>query len=380
MNQTISPATRSRAVAAARGLVPFDTLITGGSVVDVAMGRIRRADVGVVGELIASVHTPGRFSACTQRLDATGRFVAPGFMDLHVHFESAMLTPERYAEAVVPRGTTTVFGDPHELANVSGLGGVTYAIEASRGCPLRYVFQAPSCVPPAPGLELSGADFLGPEIGEMLSWPEVAGVAEVMDMRGVLERSPRMVDVVAAGLESGKLVSGHAWRLEGVDLQAYLAAGITSDHEIGSASDALAKLEAGMTVELRGAIPAVVEPLAAALADSPSVPPHLVTCTDDILAYALIEEGGIDELLRQLVRGGLDPIQAIRCATLNGAYRLGRTDLGLVAAGRLADLVILSDLPTIRVDDVFAEGRWVASQGRMLADVPCRTSPRRWTP
>jgi adenine deaminase len=370
MNQKISPEIRSRAIAAARGLVPFDTLITGGSVVDVAMGRVRRADVGLVGELIASVHTPGRFSAGTQHLDATGRFIAPGFMDLHVHFESAMLTPERYAEAVVPRGTTTVFGDPHELANVSGLAGVTYAIDASRDSPLRFVFQAPSCVPPAPGLELSGADFLGPEIGEMLSWPEVAGVAEVMDMRGVLDRSPRMVDVVAAGLESGKLVSGHAWRLEGMELQAYLAAGITSDHEISSASDALAKLEAGLTVELRGAIPEVVEPLAAALAEAPSVPPNLVIATDDVLAYALIEEGGIDELLRQLVRGGLDPVQAIRCATLNGAYRLGRSDLGLVAAGRLADLVILSDLPAMRVDDVFVEGRWVASQGKMLAAVP----------
>jgi adenine deaminase len=369
VNKAIAPVTRSRAIAAARGLVPFDVLITGGTVVDVALGRLRPADVGLVGEMIASVHRPGRFAGCTQRFDATGRYVAPGFMDLHVHFESSMLTPERYAEAVVPRGTTTVFGDPHELANVSGLDGMTYAIEASRSAPLRYIFQAPSCVPPAPGLELSGADFLGPEIGEMLSWADVAGVAEVMDMRGVLDRSPRMVDVVAAGLESGCLVSGHAWGLTGAELQGYAAAGITSDHEISTAADALEKLEAGLTVELRGAVPGVVEPLAAELAAMPGVPPNLVVCTDDIFAHVLIDEGGVDELLRELIRGGLDPIQAIRCATINGAYRLRRSDLGLVAAGRLADLAILSNLPSVRVEDVFVEGRWTASQGRMLDPV-----------
>lgn len=365
MNKPISPETRSRAIAAARGLVPFDTLITGGTVVDVALGRLRPADVGIVGEMIASVHIPGRWTASNARLDATGRFIAPGFMDLHVHFESSMLTPERYAEAVVPRGTTTVFGDPHELANVSGLNGVTYAIEASRNTPLRYVFQAPSCVPPAPGLELSGADFLGPDIGEMLSWADVTGVAEVMDMRGVLERSPRMVDVVAAGLESGSIVSGHAWRLTGSDLQGYLAAGITSDHEISSAGDAIEKMEAGLTVELRGAVPGVVEPLAGFLSECPGVPPNLVICTDDVFAQELIETGGVDELIRSLVRGGLDPIQALRTATLNGAYRLRRSDLGLVAPGRLADLVVMSDLPTVQVEDVFVEGDWVASKGKL---------------
>ena len=366
MNKQVSPAVRSRAIAAARGLVPFDLLITGGTVVDVAMGRLRSADVGIVGELIASVHTPGRWTDCGYRIDAGGRYIAPGFMDLHVHFESSMLTPERYAEAVVPRGTTTVFGDPHELANVSGLDGMTYAIEASRGTSLRYVFQAPSCVPPAPGLELSGADFLGPEIGEMLTWRDVAGVAEVMDMRGVLERNPRMVDVVAAGLDSGALVSGHAWGLSGSELQGYAAAGITSDHEISSASDAIEKMEAGLTVELRGAVPHVVEPLAGYLAEMPGVPPNLVICTDDVFAHELIEVGGIDELLRQLIRGGLDPIQALRTATLNGAYRLRRSDLGLVAPGRLADLVVLSDLANVAVEEVIAEGVWVASKGKML--------------
>ncbi len=141
---------------------------------------------GIVGPLVASVHEPGTRADCLDAIDCTGKFVAPGFIDMHVHFESSMLTPGGYAEAVCPRGTTTVFVDPHELANVAGVAGVRYTVEASRGLPVRFIVQAPSCVPPQPGLELSGADLFGPEITEMLSWDEVGGLAEVMDMLGVL--------------------------------------------------------------------------------------------------------------------------------------------------------------------------------------------------
>src|SRR3954454_1732915 len=253
-NDAVEPAIRKRAVAAAQGSAPFDLLLTGGTLVDVGCGELRAADVGIVGPLVASVHEPGARTDTLDTLDCTQRFVAPGFIDMHVHFESSMLTPGGYAEAVCPRGTTTVFTDPHELANVSGVAGVRYTVEASRGLPVRFIVQAPSCVPPQPGLELSGADLMGPDVTEMLSWDEVGGLAEVMDMLGVLGTDARMVDVVAAGLESGKLVSGRAAGLTGAVLQAYLAAGMTSDHEIFTAPDCLEKLRAGMTVELRGMI------------------------------------------------------------------------------------------------------------------------------
>ena len=237
----IDLATRTRAIDAAQGRVPFDVLLVGGTVIDVATLELRNADVGLVGPLIASVHPRGRFNEARTTHDVSGHYIAPGFIDGHVHFESSHMLPHHYASVVVPQGTTTIFCDPHELANVLGMEGVRYAIEASRRLPLRFIVQASSCVPAAPGLERSGADFGQSEIRELLSWPEVAGLAEVMDMRAVLEAKPRMIGILAEALGSGKIIEGHARGLSGDALQAYLAAGITADHEIVSGADALEK-------------------------------------------------------------------------------------------------------------------------------------------
>jgi adenine deaminase len=219
------------------------------------------------------------------------------------------------------------------------------------------------------GLERSGADFGGAEVREMLDWPEVGGVAEVMDMNGVLDRSARMVDVVDAGLASGKLVCGHAFGLTGPALQAYLCAGITSDHEVMAELDVIEKLRAGMTVELRYTLSHFLAPLVTELNALPAVPPHLCTASDDVLATDLLEDGHLDVLLRLLIDAGLDPVAAIRIATLNGAYRLQRTDLGLVGAGRRADLVVLSDLAGVRVEAVYTEGVLRARGGEILEPV-----------
>lgn len=369
MDFPLDRALRSRAIAAAQGKAPFDLLLTGGTVVDVATLELRPADIGIVGALIASVHPPGTRGDAHEIRDLGGRWVAPGLIDMHVHFESSMMIPEHYAATVVPQGTTTIFCDPHELANVLGIAGVRYAIEAARALPLRFIFMAPSCVPSAPGLELSGADFLGPEMEEMLSWPEIGGLAEVMDMQGVLEESQRMIDIVGAGLRSGKLVEGHARGLSGARLQAYLAAGIDSDHEITAAEDALEKLRAGMTVELRGSHDYVLPGVVEALNKLPAIPQTLTVCTDDIFPDYLVAKGGVNDTLRRLIRYGLDPVQAYRCATLNSAMRLERRDLGLVAAGRRADLIVLSDLRDVAVDDVYAQGRLVSKDGRLVEAV-----------
>ncbi len=259
MQDLNAPALRDRAVRAARGVRAFDTLIVGGTLVDVATGELRAADIGLVGPLIASVHPPGsRFDAATT-LDATGRFIAPGLIDSHLHIESSMVTPRRYAETVVPQGTTTICWDPHEVGNVLGLEGVRWAIETARDLPLRILVLAPSCVPSAPGLELAGAAFEGREMQQMLSWPEIAGVAEVMDMRGVLERSAHMRDIVGEGLASGKLVCGHARGLAGAELQGFVAAGIevrSRDHlGRGSAGQAACRADrrAARVARLRAA-------------------------------------------------------------------------------------------------------------------------------
>ena len=361
---------RDRAVRAARGQEPFDILLTGGLVADVATGELRDADVGIVGPLIASVHPAGTRSDAPQRFDLAGHIIAPGLIDTHLHIESSMVTPRRYAEVVVPQGTTTICWDPHEIGNVSGLDGLRWAIAATTGLPLRILTLAPSCVPSAPGLERTGADFGPDEMREMLGWPDIAGVAEVMDMRGVLERQTRMSGIVDAGLGSGKLVCGHARGLAGAELQAFAAAGIESDHEITSGDDLLAKLRAGFTVELRGSHDYVLPGAVEALKTLPQIPQTLTICTDDVFPDDLVQVGGMIDVLRRLVQRGLAPMQALRCATLNAAMRLGRRDLGLVAPGRRADLIVLSDLIGLTVTAVFASGELVAADGQLLVPLP----------
>jgi adenine deaminase len=360
---------RRRAILAAQGREPFDLLLRGARIADVATLEVREADIGIVGPMIASVHAPGAFSEAKAVQDLSGLIVTPGFIDGHVHVESSHMLPHHYASVVVPQGTTTIFWDPHELANVLGLDGIRYAVQASRGLPLRFIVQASSCVPAAPGLEISGADFKADEIRELMSWPDVAGLAEVMDMRAVLEAQPRMMGILEAANASGKIIEGHARGLTGPGLMAYLAAGISADHEITSGADALEKLRAGFTVEIRGSHDYLLPDVVQAINTLPVIPASLTICTDDVFPDYLVANGGINDVLRRLIRYGMDPLQAIRCATINNAIRLRRDDLGLVAAGRRADLVALSDLKEVTVEAVYSGGRHVAQGGRMIVPV-----------
>ena len=363
------PALRARAVAAARGDAPFDMLITGGRLLDAVTGLIRDADIGLVGALIASVHAPASRTDAVEIVDATGSIVTPGLIDTHMHVESSMVAPAEYASAVLPRGVTTVVWDPHEFGNVHGLDGVRWAIEAARALPLRMILLAPSCVPSAPGLEIAGADFDAAVIAEMLRSSAVGGVAEVMNMRGVIDGDPRMSAIVNAGLASGKLVCGHARGLEGADLNAFMAAGVTSDHELTSGADLAAKLAAGLTIELRGSHDHLLQEFVEVLNGLGHLPPTVTLCTDDVFPDELYESGGLDDVARRLVRYGMKPEWAIRAATFNAAQRLKRSDLGLVAAGRRADIVLFEDLAEFRARLVISSGRIVARNGGMEAAV-----------
>ncbi len=369
MIEPIDPAVRLRAISAAQGREPFDLLLSGGTVVDVATLELREADVGIVGEMIASVHPRGKYPEAKVIHDVAGLYIAPGFIDGHVHFESSHMLPQHYAKTVLPQGTTTVFCDPHELANVLGVEGVRWAVTASRNLLLRFIVQASSTVPAAPGLELSGADFQAPEIREMLSWPEVAGLAEVMDMRAVLDASPRMMGILTEALSSGKIIEGHARGLSGGGLQAYLAAGISADHEIVSGEDALEKLRAGMTVEIRGSHDYLLPDVVRAICTLPVVPHSLTVCTDDVFPEYLVDKGGMCDVIRRMIRYGMAPLQAIRCATINNAVRLRREDLGQVCAGRRADLALLADLKEVTVEHVYVSGRRIASHGAMSVEL-----------
>lgn len=365
-----SAETRRRAVQAARGESPFDLLLTDAQIVDMATGEIREADVGIVGDRIASVHPRGSRSDAHERRSLAGCFLSPGLMDTHVHLESSHLPPERYAEIVLAQGTTAVFWDPHELANVLGVEGVRYAVAASRHLPLQVMVAAPSSVPSTPGLEMSGADFAGAEMAAMLAWPEVCGVAEVMDMHGVLHGSERMQEIIQAGLDSGKLIEGHARGLSGADLQAYLAAGVTSDHELTSAEDALEKLRAGLTVEIRGSHPYLLPDIVNALKSLPHLSSQITVCTDDVPPDMLLEKGGIIALLNLLIEHGLPATDALRFATLNAAIRLQRNDLGLIAAGRRADLVVFDSLKKLAAREVYVAGKLIARAGALLEPIP----------
>jgi len=360
-------ALRQRAVQAALGKIPFDRLLRNARVIDMVTGEIRDADVGLVGPMIASVHPCGEFLQTENVDDLAGALLSPGFIDTHVHIESSHLPPERYAEIVVAQGTTTVFWDPHELANVLGVDGVRYAVESSRDLPLRVICAAPSSVPSTPGLEMSGADFKGREMQTMLSWPEVAGVAEVMDMHGVLNASERMIEILEAGLSSSKLIEGHARGLKGAGLQAYLAAGITSDHELTSAEDALEKLRAGLTLQIRGSHPYLLPEIVAALKTLPHLSSQITLCTDDVPPDFLLEKGGLIALIKLLISHGLAAEDVLRMATFNAAIRMQRADLGLIAAGRTADMIVFDSLESLNPLAVYVNGQKVAQDGKLLS-------------
>ncbi len=363
------PGLRDRAVAAARGDGPFDILITGGTLVDVVTGELRPADIGIIGPLIASVHEAGSRSDAAEIVDASGTFISPGLIDTHMHIESSMVTPATYAGTVLPRGVTTVVWDPHEFGNVHGIDGVGWALDSVKLLPLRAVVLAPSSVPSAPGFEVAGADFDVSAIEEMLFWPKIAGLAEVMNMRGVIDREPRISAIVQTALTSEKLVCGHARGLAGPDLQAFMTAGVTSDHELVSGEDLIAKLRAGLTIELRGSHDHLLPEFVQALNGLGQLPQTVTLATDDVFPDDLAKNGGLDDVVRRLVRYGMKPEWALQAATLNGSVRIGRADLGLIAAGRRADIVLFEDLKDFRARQVFASGTLAARAGAMTIDL-----------
>ena len=350
-------AVRGRAVAAARGDAPFDILLKGGLVADVVTGELRQADVGLSGPLISSVHPPNSRGDAAAAHDVGGMILAPGLIDAHLHIESSMVTPATYGEWVLPRGVTTLVWDPHEFGNVWGIEGIKWALRQAAASPMRILPLAPSCVPSAPGMETAGADLDAGALGEVLSWPEIHGLAEVMDMQGVIARKNRMTDIVQAGLGSGKPVFGHARGLSGPNLNAYAAAGISSDHEITGAADLKSKIRTGLFIELRGSHDHLLPELAEALSEFQHLPQTVTLCTDDVFPDDLLNAGGLDDVLRRLIQYGMPPMHALRAATFNAAQRIGRSDLGIIAPGRRADITVFDSFPDLKAERVIFNGR-----------------------
>jgi adenine deaminase len=348
-------------LAVARGDRPADLVLRNAGLVNVVSGEVYASEIAIAGGRIAGL---GAGYQAREEIDLGGRFVAPGFIDAHVHIESSLVPPAEFARAVVPRGLTTVVTDPHEIANVLGLAGIRFMLEESEAIPLDVFVNAPSCVP-ATHLETSGATLAADDLASLLGHPRVLGLAEVMNYPGVIAGG----DEVLAKLRAfrGRPIDGHCPGLSGRRLNAYAAAGIRNDHECTEAGEALAKLRAGLTVFIREATNArnlrALLPLV-----SPLTERRLCLCTDDRHPADLLEEGSIDHLLRAAIAGGVDPVVAIRMATLNPAEHYGLDDRGAVVPGRRADLVVFADLAAPRADEVFRAGRLVARQGRLIDD------------
>ncbi len=348
-------------IAVARGEQPADLLLKNAQLVNVLSGEIHPADIAIGGGRVVGL---GDYPA-HGTIDLDGKFVCPGFLDAHVHLESSMVQPAEFARAVVPRGTTAVICDPHEIANVLGVDGVRYLLDASAGLPLSVYAMAPSCVP-ATHLETAGAELTAADIADLLNHERVLGLAEMMNYPGVLFCVPAVLEKIQ--IADGRPIDGHAPGLSGLDLNAYIAAGIRSDHECTTLEEAREKLRRGMHIFIREGTTA--RNLHALL---PLVTPPNARfchfCTDDRHPDTLLTEGHVDDLVRQAIAGGVDPVTAIQMATINTARYFGLRDVGAVAPGYRADLLVLSDLPAVRVDLVFAAGKMAARDGTYLRPV-----------
>jgi adenine deaminase len=354
---------QARLIAVAKGDRPADLILANARVVNTFTGEVISGNVAICDDRIAGI---GDYHEAKQVLDVSGRYLAPGFINGHVHLESSMLDAGQYAQAVVPHGTSAIVTDLHEIANVCGLKGMRYVLDRIRQLPLDLFLMAPSCVP-ATHLETSGAS-IGPEdIRQILRWRETIGLGEVMNFPGVIHGDATVLRKIA--LSQGQVIDGHAPGVSGKDLSAYIAAGIGSDHESVALEEAREKLEKGMFIMIReGSSEKNLEALLPLVTDKTYK--RCLFVVDDRSAYDLLHDGDIDAVVRKAIRLGLEPVRAIQLATINTAEYFRLDGLGAIAPGYFANILALDDLKNLRVNLVFHRGRLVAREGKPLFSLP----------
>lgn len=350
-------------LAAARGDKPAALALRNAQLVNVWTGEIYLTDVIVQGSHVTAI---GAGYAAEHEIDLGGRYLCPGFIDAHVHIESSLCTPPEFARAVLVHGVTTVVTDPHEIANVLGLEGIRFMLERAKHGPLNMYVMASSCVP-ATHMETSGARLEAEDLEPLLSHNWVLGLAEVMNYPGVVYGDEGMVDKLV--MFKHKVMDGHCPALTGKALNAYVSAGIASEHECTTVEEAREKLRLGLTIFIReGTTTRNLRPLLPLI--TPENHTRLCFCTDDRQPNSLMDEGSIDFMIRTAIANGVDPIMAIRMGTINTAQYFRLHDYGVIAPGKWADMVVFSDLNDIRAEMVFRGGELVARDGKMLAEKP----------
>lgn len=353
----------------ATGRTPADLVVRNARIVDVFSGSVIEVPLAIGGGRFL-----GFFEADARAtIDAEGRYLLPGLIDGHVHIESSLVSPAQFARLVLARGTTAVIADPHEIANVCGLAGLRYMLEATRDLPLDVRLALPSCVPATP-FENAGAVLDAASLATLMDDPRVAGLGEMMNFPGVLSGDADVLDKIALALDRGKNVDGHSPGLAGRDLAAYAAASIATDHECTTVEEMHERIRLGMYVLLReGSAARDMTRLASGITRANAR--RCVFCTDDRQPEDILRDGHIDNHLRIAVRNGVDPVTAVTIATLNAAECFGLRDRGAVAPGRVADFVLVDDLKDFAVRKVYAGGRLVADAGEIVVPLPEHEDP-----
>jgi adenine deaminase len=367
----------------AMGRRPADLVLRGGQWACVQTGELLPGtDVAIAGQRVAYVGPDAShcIGADTQVIPAEGRYLVPGLLDGHMHIESGMVTITEFVRAVLPRGTTGIFVDPHEIANVLGLEGVRLMVQEAARQPMHVWVQMPSCVPSAPGLETAGATLGPQEVAEAMSWPGIIGLGEMMNFPAVIAGDQAMHREMAETRAAHKVIGGHYASSDlGPSFHAYAAGGAEDDHEGTRLEDALARARQGMKVMLRlGSAWHDVAAQLPAVTELGLDPRHFILVTDDSHSGTLIHEGHMDRVVRHAVQLGADPMVALQMATLNPAEHFGVSrDVGQIAPGRYADLLLTEDLRQLRAGLVIARGRVVAEDGRLTIELPGYDYPAR---
>lgn len=349
--------------------VPADLVIKNGKVVNVFTKEIITEDVAIVDGYIVGT---GTFEGY-ETVDASGKFVVPGFIDGHVHIESSMVIPSEFSNVVLPHGVTTVVADPHEIANVSGTAGIDFMLEASEGIPLEVLLMLPSCVPATP-FENSGATLEYSDLEPYYSHPRVIGLGEVMDYPSVLYKDDKMLDKIVDASAKEKCIDGHASGIDAGGINVYMASGIRTDHECVTAEEALVRMRKGMYVMLReGSAAKDLVTLLKAVNEQNAR--RCLFVTDDKHLDEIIDEGSIDFNVKTAIREGVDPLTAVQMATLNAAECFGLKTKGAIGPGYEADLVLLNDLEKVDIERVYKGGRLVAKNGDVIRPAKPSVTP-----